>query len=124
MMFSLAWRWSSLTQAFALSSDDYWPISMCLLRMRSSPYRLGDIIDDDGAVGVSVVHGRQRLVALLACRVPDLELDRCGFVEGDGLCQEGGANGGLPVVVELVLLDVSLDVSAILTATYFDKTEH
>ena len=62
-----------------------------------------DIINDDSAVGVPVVHGRERLVALLACRVPYLELDGCGFVEGDGLGEEGGANGGLPVVIELVL---------------------
>jgi hypothetical protein len=64
---------------------------------------LCDVVDDDGAVGVAVVHGRQRLVALLAGRVPYLELDCCGLVEGDGLGEEGGADCGFPVVVELVL---------------------
>lgn len=29
MMFSLAWRWSSLTHAFALSSDDYTSCQPC-----------------------------------------------------------------------------------------------
>jgi hypothetical protein len=66
-------------------------------------YGLCDVVDDYGAVGVPVVHGRERLVALLACRVPDLELDGCVLIEGDGLSEEGGADGGFPVVVELVL---------------------
>lgn len=66
-------------------------------------YGLCDVVDDDGAIGVAVVHGRERLVALLAGRVPDLELDRRVLIEGDGLRQEGGADGGFSVVVELVL---------------------
>ena len=70
---------------------------------RAATYGLCDVVDDDGAVGVAVVHGGERLVALLAGRVPDLELDGCGFVEGDGLGEEGGANRRLPIVVELVL---------------------
>jgi hypothetical protein len=64
---------------------------------------LGDVVDDDGAVGVSVIHGCQRLVSFLARSIPDLELDGCGFIEGDGLGEEGGADGGLPIVVELIL---------------------
>lgn len=64
---------------------------------------MGDIVDDDGAVGVAVVHGSQRLVSLLTCRVPDLKLDRGCVIEGDGLGEEGGADGGFSVVVELVL---------------------
>lgn len=71
-------------------------------------YRLCDIIDDDCAVCISIVHGGERLVALLACRVPDLKLDGCVLIEGDGLGEEGGADGGFPVVVELVLDGVSL----------------
>jgi hypothetical protein len=64
---------------------------------------LCDVVDDDGAVRVAVVHGGQRLVALLAGGVPYLELDCCRLVEGDGLGEEGGADCGFPVVVELVL---------------------
>jgi hypothetical protein len=80
------------------------PVSIC----PSDPcfqgtYSLGDVIYNHGAVGVPVVHGCERLVALLACRVPDLKLDGCGFVEGDGLGQERSADGGFSVVVELVL---------------------
>jgi hypothetical protein len=64
---------------------------------------LCDIVDYYCTVGIAVVHGRQRLVSLLSCGVPDLKLDGCVFVEGDGLGEEGGADGGLPVVVELIL---------------------
>lgn len=69
-------------------------------------YGLGDVVDDDGAVGVAVVHGRQRFVAFLSRRVPDFEFYGGGFVEGDGLGEEGGADGGFAVVVELVLLNI------------------
>ena len=71
--------------------------------VRAGSYRLRDIVNDDGAVGVPVVHGRQRLVALLARRVPDLKLDRGVLVERYRLCQEGGADGGFSIGVELVL---------------------
>ena len=67
-------------------------------------YSLCDVVDDDGAVCVAVVHGGQRLVALLAGRVPDFKLDGCVLVEGDGLGEEGGADGRFSVVVELVLV--------------------
>jgi hypothetical protein len=68
---------------------------------------LGNIVDYHGAVGIAVVHGRKRLVTLLARCVPDLKLDGCGLIEGDGLGEEGGADGGLPVVIELVLASTS-----------------
>ena len=71
--------------------------------MGDDAYGLCDVVDDDGAVGVAVVHGREGLVALLASRVPDLKLDCGGLVEGDGLGEECGADGGLPVVVKLIL---------------------
>ena len=63
-----------------------------------------DVIDDDGAVGVAVVHWGEGFVALLPCCVPYFEFDGCGVVEGDGLGEEGGADGGFSVVVELVLV--------------------
>lgn len=62
-----------------------------------------DIVDDDGAVRISVVHGRQGLVSFLASRVPDLEFDSSVLVERNGLCEEGGTDGGFSVGVELVL---------------------
>ena len=52
-----------------------------------------DVVDDDGAVCVAVVHGRQRLVAFLTGGIPDFELDCCVLVEGDGLSEESGADG-------------------------------
>lgn len=55
-------------------------------------YSLCDIVDDHGAVRIPVVHRRQRLVPLLPSRVPDFKFDCCVLVEGDGLCEEGGAN--------------------------------
>lgn len=62
-----------------------------------------NVVDNNGAVGVAIVHGRERLVALLAGRVPDLKLD-CGvLVERDGLGEESGADGGFSERVELVL---------------------
>ena len=66
-------------------------------------YSLCDVVDYYGTVCVSVVHGRERLVALLAGRVPDLKLYGCVLVEGNGLGEEGSADGGFSVVVELVL---------------------
>lgn len=35
--------------------------------------------------------------------LPDLELDRGGFIEGDGLGEEGGPDCAFSVVVKLVL---------------------
>lgn len=76
--------------------------------MWQGAYSLCDIVDDDGAVGVPVVHRCQRLVAFLASSVPDLKLYRCALIEGYRLCKEGCADGGLPVVIELILETVSM----------------
>ena len=54
---------------------------------------MGDVINDDGAVGVPIIHGRQRLVPLLSRRIPYLKLHSGVFVEGDGLGEECGADG-------------------------------
>lgn len=69
----------------------------------TTTYSLSDIINDNGAVGIAIVHGGQRLVPLLAGRIPNLEFDGRVFIEGDGLCQESRADSGFPVRVELVL---------------------
>ena len=66
-------------------------------------YGLCYVIDDDGAVGVSVVHWCEGFVSFLACGIPYFEFDGCGVVEGDGLCEESGADSGLSVVIELIL---------------------
>jgi hypothetical protein len=64
---------------------------------------LCDIVDDNGAVGVAVVHGGEGLVTLLSGGIPNFELD-CGvFIERNGLCQEGGANSGLSEGIKLIL---------------------
>lgn len=50
---------------------------------------LGEIVNDEGGLGVAVVHGGERGKALLASSVPYLELDRPrGKVAL--LCEEGG----------------------------------
>jgi hypothetical protein len=103
MMFSLAWRWSSLTHAFALSSEAYLRQHLATSHMRNATHSLCDVVYNDSAVRVPIVHGRERLVSLLACRVPDLELDGCALIEGDGLGEESGTDGGFSVVVELIL---------------------
>lgn len=69
----------------------------------SITYRLGDIVDDDSTVGITIVHGGERLVSLLAGRIPDLELDGSVFIERNSLGEEGGADCRLAVRIELVL---------------------
>lgn len=66
-------------------------------------YSLSDVIDYDGAIGIPIIHRGQRLISFLASRIPDLELDCGALIEGDGLCQEGGTDCGLAVIVELIL---------------------
>ena len=69
-------------------------------------YRLRNVVYHYGTVRIPVVHGGQRLVAFLTRCVPYLEFDRSGFVECDGLGEESGADGGLSVVIELVLTGI------------------
>lgn len=91
------------------------------------PYRLCDIVDYYRAVCVSVVHGRQRLVALLPCCVPNLKLDRCLLIEGNRLCQECGADGGFSVVVELILYRGQIVLVLIwlsVPSAYLDKAQN
>jgi hypothetical protein len=40
---------------------------------------LCDVVDDEGGLGVAVVHGRERGEAFLACGIPDLKLDGSGW---------------------------------------------
>ena len=44
-------------------------------------YRLGDIVYDDSAVRISVVHRSKRLVPLLSSSVPYLKLDSGVFIQ-------------------------------------------
>lgn len=66
-------------------------------------YCLCDVVYYYSAVGVAVVHGRQRLVPLLSRCVPNLKLDCSLLVECNCLREEGGADGRFPVVVKLIL---------------------
>ena len=85
-------------------------------------YGLRDIVDYDGTVCIPIVHGCQRLVSFLTGCIPDFEFDGCGVVEGDGLGEEGGADGGFAVVVELVLfIFISTSASATETFAFRDK---
>lgn len=61
--------------------------------MGESSYGLSDIVDDYCAVGVAVVHGSKRLVALLACGIPNLKFDRGLVVDRNRLSEEGGTDG-------------------------------
>jgi hypothetical protein len=62
----------------------------------------GDVVDDERALRVAVVHGRQAGEALLARGIPDFEFDRAvGQVAF--LRQEGGADCGLFVGFEGVV---------------------
>ena len=71
---------------------------------RHETYRLRNVINNDGTVGISVIHGRKRLVPLLASCIPDLELDSGVLIERDGLGKKGGADGRLSIRIELVLV--------------------
>lgn len=63
MMFSFAWRCSSLTQALALSSELYSAsqllMPLCMPWSMPLSYRLCDVVYNYRAVCVPVVHGRQ-----------------------------------------------------------------
>jgi hypothetical protein len=73
-------------------------------------YSLCNIVDDDSAVCISVVHRGQRLVSFLTSCVPYFELDSCVLVQRNRLCQEGGADRRLSVVIKLVLGTVRFTV--------------
>lgn len=92
-----------------------------------STYGLRDIVYNNGTVGISVVHGGQRLVSLLAGRIPNLELDRRVLIEGDGLSEESRANGGFSEGVKLILTaslaTPSKRLQGIGCAAYLDKTK-
>jgi hypothetical protein len=62
----------------------------------------GDVVDDERALRIAVVHGRQAGEALLARGVPDFEFDRA-VGEVAFLGQEGGADCGLFVGFEGVV---------------------
>mmetsp|Transcript_39884 Transcript_39884/g.68447 ORF Transcript_39884/g.68447 Transcript_39884/m.68447 type:complete len:228 (-) Transcript_39884:5-688(-) len=61
---------------------------------------VGDIVHHNRSSSPAVVHGGERVIALLAGRVPDLKLD-CGVVQSNSLREEGCANRGLLVLKEL-----------------------
>jgi hypothetical protein len=88
---------------------------------------LSDIVDDNGAVCISVVHGSKRLVAFLAGGIPNFELDGSVLIKRNGLGQEGSADGGLAIGIELVLeylgelLSQYNDVGA--SSSYLDKSQ-
>lgn len=66
-------------------------------------YGLRDIIDNDGAVGITIIHGGQRFVSLLTGGIPYFELDCRVFIEGYRLGEESGSDCRFTVVIELVL---------------------
>jgi hypothetical protein len=59
-----------------------------------------DVVNDDRSSGPTVVHRGQRVVALLASSIPDLELYRC-VIQCNSLRQKCSANCGLLVLEEL-----------------------
>lgn len=66
---------------------------------------MSNIVYNDGAVCVSVVHGSKRLVAFLTSGIPDLKLDGGALIKRNSLCQEGSANGRFAIGIELILKD-------------------
>ena len=66
-------------------------------------YRLRDVIYDNGTICIPIIHWRQRFVSFLSRSVPYFKLHGRVFVKSDGLGKEGGTNGGLSIVIELIL---------------------
>lgn len=64
----------------------------CDLGSEGVTYGLGYVIDDDCAVCVTVIHGREGFVAFLSSCIPYFKLDGSCVVEGDGLGEEGSAD--------------------------------
>lgn len=75
-------------------------------RSWKSAYSLCDIVDDNSAICISVVHRSKRLVSFLSCRIPYFKFDGSGVIERDCLSEERSSNGGFSIVVKLVLPDV------------------
>ena len=63
---------------------------------------VGDVVDEEGAVGVAVVDGPQGVETLLPGRVPDGQVYTL-VVDVEGLFEKGGLNGGEMLVVEFVV---------------------
>ena len=131
-MFSFACLCNSFTQAFALSNDDYCPISWRRMDQDWISYCLGDIVDNNCTVGISVIHRSERFVTFLSGCVPYFKLYSGGVVQGDCLCEEGGADGGFSIVIKLILREYLALVSSMncrrnnigkMRGTDFDKSE-
>lgn len=43
--------------------------------MEAPWYAFGKVVNDNGRMGTPIVHGREGIVAFLACRVPNLKLE-------------------------------------------------
>jgi hypothetical protein len=52
-------------------------ILVCFLLLHSiqDAYRFGDIVDNNGSLCTSIVHGGKRMEAFLTRRIPNLEFD-------------------------------------------------
>lgn len=68
-----------------------------------STYGLCYVVDNNSAMSITIVHGRQRFVSFLTSGIPYFELDSCILIECDGLGEEGSANCRFAVIIELVL---------------------
>ena len=61
--------------------------------LRDDTHSLSNVIDDNRAVGVPVVHRRQGLVSFLPGGIPYFEFHRRILIKRDGLCKESSADG-------------------------------
>ena len=65
---------------------------------------LGEVVDDESGLGIALVHRGQGGESLLAGCVPDLKLDGSRW-QVAFLGEEGGADGGLLVFLEVVVYE-------------------
>lgn len=71
-----------------------------------SAYSLCDVVDNNSAICISVVHRSKRLVSFLSCCIPYFKFDGGGVIERDCLSEKSSSYGGLPIVIKLVLPDI------------------
>lgn len=102
MIFSFACLCSSLTHAFALSSEDFGSLAGALPHFEGS-YRLSNIVDHHSTICVPIIHRSKGLVSFLPCCVPYFKFYRGCIVERDGLCEKSRSDSRFPVVIKLIL---------------------
>ncbi len=76
-----------------VQSRSSWRVTHCLC----------NVVNDYGTVGIPIVHRSKGLISLLSRRIPYFKFDCRGIIERDGLSEERSSDGGLSIVIKLIL---------------------